>query len=65
MTALIFLLIQFISELLMVYAITERFPDAGTFLYASKQLVIFFHIIVTIALVSYARTISKRFYKES
>ncbi|MFA6364819.1 MAG: hypothetical protein WCW78_00250 [Candidatus Paceibacterota bacterium] len=65
MTALAFLIAQFIGELLIVYIITQLFPDAGTFLYASKQIVVFFHLLLTLVLVLYAKPVSKRFYKES
>lgn len=63
LTAVIFLLAQFIGEYMIIYGIIEYVPSFAATLYASKQVIVVVHLILTLVLVMWARRMSAAFYK--
>ena len=62
LTAVIFLLAQFIGEYVIIYGIIEFFPNFAATLYASKQVIAVVHMALTVILVIYAKRLSSKVY---
>ncbi len=63
LTAVIYLLAQFIGEYMIIYGIIEFIPSFAAALYASKQVIVVVHLIITLVLVIWARRVSVKLYK--
>ncbi len=62
LTSIIFILAQFIAELVIIYGIIEFIPSFTVTLYASKQVIVVVHLLVTLFLVVWAKHISNDLY---
>ncbi len=63
LTAVIYLLAQFIGEYMIIFGIIQFLPSFAAVLYSSKQVIVVVHLIITLALVIYAKRVSTRLYK--
>lgn len=62
LTALTFVLIQCIIELVFIYTAISYSIDIASSLYAARYVLIAFHIALTVWLIVFGKTFAERFY---
>lgn len=61
--AVIYILAQFIGEYMIIFGIIQYLPSFAAVLYGSKQVIIVVHLLITLALVIWAKRTSTKLYK--
>ena len=62
LTALTFVLIQCIIELVFIYAAISYSVDIASSLYSARYILMFLHIALTAWLIVFGKTFAERFY---
>ena len=58
-----FLVLQFVLELGIIYAVINNFESAAKYLSSSTKYLVVVHFSITILLISISKRVSKSFYK--
>lgn len=62
LVASLLLFIQFVSELFLMYALTDAFPEFGTFIYKAKTILVILHFCITFCIIWYAERVGAKQY---